>query len=341
MRGTELLGRKISKTILGFPMVLLALATSRSLPAHPGDGLVVDEKGRILFVATHPFVDPDHHGALYRWSSGKGVERLLVSRHPSSNLHLRRAPDGKLFVLEQRYLAATGGPADYEGELFELEATGKRRKLAGPLRGRRALGERAFVMDRGAEVIFSPAPSRLVRRKASGEFHPLAGGEPGRLDGIGEEARFRRIDFLKWAPDGRLFVLDEGRIRTLDRRGQVKTWPARPLEHPSRPGAEVLPGRGSIYFDLAVAGDGSVVLADWGCRRVLRIRPDQEISVLYRSSPRRAPEGLAFQGDRLVVLESTVPPETSIRPRLIRLDLSSSGGEPEVEVLFEAPSGSH
>lgn len=63
-----------------------------------------------------------------------------------------------------------------------------------------------------------------VVQVTGGGFRDIDSTEFKPRDGPAARAYFKHLEGMCFAPDGRLFLLDEHLVRKLDRGGQVSTW---------------------------------------------------------------------------------------------------------------------
>jgi sugar lactone lactonase YvrE len=295
-------------------LYVVAFALCALLPAaasaHPATGIVVDAQGRIIFSDLETVWRIDAKGRLNVFRpavGGRHVHELYIDKdgnvyggdityEPSSKKWIeavwRRAADGR----KETYLSAP---------------------TADPARGvsiwRDAQGNTYFVeQDRHAG-----RKTLILKRTPRGEVLTLAGGAYGHTDGRGTRARFRAIGGMTFGPDGSLYVSDEGALRRVGLDGEVKTL-ARGLE-------EQLPddtqsGYGGL-MGLAVDAGGSVYVADYGRRRVLKVTADGKLTRVVRAEAPWSPSGVAVTGDgRVLILEvGFTPPNVYTGPRVREL----------------------
>ncbi|TMQ09064.1 MAG: hypothetical protein E6J91_31530 [Deltaproteobacteria bacterium] len=162
----------------------------------------------------------------------------------------------------------------------------------GPARG----GDQLYFAASASSAISSNverwlrASAKIIRRTPDGATAVFAGGGFGHRDGFGSTARFGMITDIAFATDDTAYLTDGGAIRRIDRAGNVST----------------LFGAAdaSRLFGLAVDRGGSVVAADTGPRRVLRVAADGTSTVIATSEAPWSPAGVALHGRDVYILES-------------------------------------
>ena len=291
--------------------------------AHPGNGFIVDPEKKFYFVSVKPIVGRQHHGCLWRLETPKKLSAVYTSKHSSSSLQLQLGNDRRIYCAERRYLGEQNGEDVYETELWRL-ADGKITRLLGPARGRQPFGGAAFAVDVSGTIYFAEHGVQIKKRDPDGKVSLVAGGARGQKDGSREAAQFDEVVHMAWGPQRTLYLLDGDSVRTVDAEATVRTLSRDLKSHRPEDGAPVLEEHGSLLMDLEVDARGVVYVADWGRRRVLRVGREGKISTVLISKSPWAPEGLAFLGSDLHILESTTPPASRIVPRIRKLEASGT-----------------
>lgn len=311
-RGGLPLGRnRLPQRALFLSLALSLIAFHRPAAAHPGSGIVVDAAGRVFFT--------------------------------DLNRVWRRDPDGKLTVVvpdrhsHEIRLAADGGllgeHVDYDGKTFGTSAW--RLSADGVLSA-------VFPRREGFPFVFSAAVapdgtayfartdnnrrdrSEIFRQRPGGAPEPFAGGVYGSADGRGAAARFGAIGALAIGPDGVLYVTDAPAVRRVAPDGLVSTL-ARggPLLKPTLSG-RLFGGRSGTLMGLAVDAAGTVYVANFGGRRVVRVSPTGIVAPVFESEGPWAPAGVALDRGDLYMLEWGTRPGSWSSVRVRR---RSAGGK--------------
>jgi sugar lactone lactonase YvrE len=124
------------------------------------------------------------------------------------------------------------------------------------------------------------APSPNVGAKAGGTTLIAGNGEPGNVDGPGDQARFNVPYDVASAPDGTLYVADSenNAIRKITPDGVVSTFAGS-----GTPGFADGTGKAAQLnapSGVTVRADGSLVVSDYGNHRIRLITPDGVVSTL-------------------------------------------------------------
>src|SRR5690606_34093879 len=117
----------------------------------------------------------------------------------------------------------------------------------------------------------------------------------GCADVVGEEARFVGINALTVGGDGNLYVTDGPHVRMITPTGRVATLAAAQM-------ARIARGSNPRLLGVAAGADGAFV-ADYDHHVVRRLTASGQVDDVLHSGAFWSPVGLAFAGDRLLVLE--------------------------------------
>lgn len=163
------------------PATLLAAAlllAAASAGAHPGTGIVVDARGRVVFTNLK---------SVWRWEPGGRVTEIVPGVHTHA---LRLEEDGTLVGEDLHYDAAR---ARFVTALWRLSPEGL-------LSRGRATDESPFefsdAVGADGSIYFSRVDnnrrdvSQIYRQKPGGARELVAGGAYGYADGVGTAARF-------------------------------------------------------------------------------------------------------------------------------------------------------
>lgn len=132
-----------------------------------------------------------------------------------------------------------------------------------------------IVANTGAHTIVRIDPKTKTVGIIAGQA-----GVSGDADGNFAEARFNAPVGVAVAEDGTIFVADtyNDRIRAIAKDGQVRT-----LAGGREPGFADGVGAGALFdtpCGIAVAADGSLLIADTGNRRIRRVEPNGQVATL-------------------------------------------------------------
>jgi sugar lactone lactonase YvrE len=160
----------------------------------------------------------------------------------------------------------------------------------------------------------------VVRRSPAGVIDTVAGGLKGHADGNGRNAQFTGVDGMAWLPDGSLLLVDGARLRRLKPDGTVQS---------------VTPPLTEFRWDqdlmgASVATDGSVYVADFSGRRVLRV-DGAKVDTVATTGGYWAPTGVLASADGIHTLE---------HPRAPLGILGDLGVGPYLRVRLARPDGS-
>jgi len=169
-----------------------------------------------------------------------------------------------------------------------------------------------------------PADQRrlfVVRRSPAGVIDTVAGGLKGHADGNGRNVRLTGVDGMAWLPDGSLLLVDGARLRRLTPDGTVQS---------------LTPPLTEFQWDqdlmgASVAPDGSVYVADFSGRRVLRVN-GAKVDTVATTGGYWAPTGVLASADGTYTLEHPRAPlgilgdlgvGPYLRGRLVKSDAST------------------
>jgi DNA-binding beta-propeller fold protein YncE len=208
----------------------------------------------------------------------------------------------------------------------------------------------AAVAVAGGSVYVADSRNHAIRKiAADGEVSTVAGA-PGRgfggfADGPAAQARFSAPAGVAVLPDGGLLVADTGnhRLRRISRDGVVTTFAGADTPHDElgRPTGGYRDGAAAqaefrYPAGLAVAGDGTVYVADAGNQCVRRVAGGVVSTVAVGGGKMDTPTQVALAGGQLWVSDAAKsglwagPPGGPLRWR----ELKGAGGRP-----FSGPAG--
>lgn len=242
----------------------------------------MDARGRIYFTDIPT-------NTVWRISETGRLERILREKH-SHALHL--GANGNVYGSNPHLTLPIGS-------IWNMTPQGTVSDVVAPTRDF-ALGLQSFAMDsRGAVYSVNARNAStpllaILRRNPDGSIDRVAGSEPGHRDGAGAAAQFAGIDGMTWDSDGALLVADGPYVRKVTTDGVVTTLLAKPLTGDSF---------GEDLMGIAAGESGTLLVADYSGRRVLRIRPDASLSKTHTTRFPWAPTGVTEKDGAVYVLE--------------------------------------
>ncbi|MBL0275016.1 MAG: fibronectin type III domain-containing protein [Anaeromyxobacter sp.] len=249
---------------------------------HPTGGLVTDSGGLIVDRLNHRIRAVDWDGII-RTAVGTGVPGFSGDGGPAeaAQLNLPRAaamaPDGSLYLADSgnhrvRRVSPGGlietvagtGVAAYGGD----GGSGRSATLSTPS---------GLAIGPDGSVLIADTGNQAVRRlRPDGVLVTVAGGNGRGLDGDGGPATLARLDGpqgVAVASDGTLFIADTGNhaIRVVSSDGLIRTLAGTGVAGSAGDGGLARNAALSGPASIALAGDGSVYVADTGNDRIRRI----------------------------------------------------------------------
>ena len=156
----------------------------------------------------------------------------------------------------------------------------------------------------------------LLRRTPDGTVTTLAGGAYGHADGQGTAAKFSSVGGMTFGPDGNLYLTDGTAVRKVTLDGRVTTV-ARNLDFTTPEDQKQAGG----LTGLAADANGNIYVADTGRRRLLKVKSDGKVDIVYRAGAPFFPNGVAVGHDGVIyVLEFGLTlPNINSGPRVRRI----------------------
>jgi DNA-binding beta-propeller fold protein YncE len=251
-----------------FLAVLLILVSTATLSiAHPGSGIVVDQRGYVYFVDTGGGVwMVDLAGKLTRRDSARFHWLAIDESKQPFGARLPAIPGGEVRAvgLDPTLLVSSDVPLviGRDGALYYPEF--------GPDKNLRIV---RFTRS-GVRSILTTVPSK--------------------------DGSLRWLNGLAAGSDGSLYYTEDKAVRKVDERGVVSTVAA----SVTVPNCTRIPGNPeTLLRGLAVAHDGSVFVAASGCGAVLKITPRGVIKTVLRTTSPWSPTAVAVSPSGVYVLE--------------------------------------
>jgi len=248
--------------------------------AHPGTGLVINERGQVFFAGLN---DRPRYWILTISNEGKVVP-FVEDQRLSAVHHLAIDQDGNLFAA-----------SDTDGVVWKIAPDKSIRQL-GIQVGR--WGDPFARDSRGNFFTVSDASaSQITKIDPQGKVTPLADSDAGYADGKGEQAKFGPLHSCSMycGPDGSLYLTERSRIRKVAPDGTVST-----LAGGRERGFVDGQGNQARFNGLAgvaVDAQGRVYVADESNQRIREISPDGSVVTLAGSGRKGAADGPALQAE--------------------------------------------
>jgi hypothetical protein len=250
---------------------LVLLAAGHAF-AQPGCGIAVDGQGSIFFADTgrgpwridaNGKVTP-HDGPAYRFLALDPEGRFAGAKLPSSaSTEMKHAGQRPTVIFSRDVPIAIGSD-----EALYFPQAGQDGRL------------------------------QIVRLRPSGAHEVMA-----TLPATSEEGPLEWLNGIAAGPDGSVAYSENRAIRKVTKEGTITTV-ATSIEIPGcAPPAGFPTKLGPHLRGLAVASDGSIVVAATGCSAVVKITPDGTVMPLLRAVAPWTPTGVALKGDDVFVLE--------------------------------------
>lgn len=263
-------------------IAFLVVFAAGSALAHPGSGIVVDRSGNVFVL--------DTGSGLWK------VDRSHLLTHVADPRFHWMALDERNWPRESRLPSPAGG---------EIAAIGSSPTLL-------VSGDVPLAVGSDAAIYYPEAGAdgrlRIVRATRSGARSVRA-----ILPANGTRGP-RWINGLAAAPDGSLYYTEDKALRKIDGRGVVTTLAENVSVNDCRaiPGMEA--GAGPYLRGLAVAGDGTVLVAASGCGAVLKVTPRGEMTTVLRTTSPWSPTAVAISPNRSMFLSTPTPPLRTAKP---------------------------
>ncbi|MCI0538817.1 MAG: hypothetical protein L0Z50_26730, partial [Verrucomicrobiales bacterium] len=235
----------------------LGIGTNTPAAAHPGSGIVVDRRGQVFFSDTGQGVWKvdeqgrlsSHEGPAYHWMAIDHDGSLARTRWPASrepSADIRRVGTDPTLLLSSDFPLTTGP----DGNLYYPE-----------------LGEDDLL--RVYRLTPSGARSVLATLATASDGQPL-----------------KWLNGMAAGPDGVIYFSENSAVRRITPQGEVSTLAGNIRVDDCQPPPGASPRLGPFLRGLDVASDRSVYVAANGCRALLKLTPQGQVTpVLQAVSP--------------------------------------------------------
>jgi hypothetical protein len=292
---------------LGFAAALVVVPATAA--AHPARGIVVAPTGRVYFSDLERI-----------WSIAPNGRLSLVREHRGVHTHaLAMTRNGDVIGEDSEY-----DPSDqsYRESIWRVSPGGRFSYLYGPTK----------VLARGVGLMRDARGCTYHSDQTGPNGRPLVhrncpGRAPERLVGSESDDRAFRpvlvndVAGVALSSDGSFYFRQGRAVRKLAPSGRLSI---------------VADGLAAENFGIALDPGGSLYVAEFAHRRVLRISPDGQRLVVAPSEAPWGPTGVAFRNGALYILEATSyrrGAETRMRVRRV------AGGKSQTLAAVSIPLG--
>ncbi|MDZ4861198.1 MAG: hypothetical protein SGI88_19675 [Candidatus Hydrogenedentes bacterium] len=291
---------------------VLPIIMAATAQAHPGSGIVVDDKGLVYFV----------HAQVGIWKIDRKGE---LGKHDGPAFHFMTQDRKKEF--EARRLPRV--------ESAEVVLAGTKTKL---------ILSSSFPLTIGSDgnlyypICEGEGPVQMMRMTPKGETTLVATLPPATEIGMdGKPLIAKWIHGLAPGRDGVLYYSEKEAVRRIGPDGAI-TMVADKITVPDCEHPPAIPDDrgGPVLRGLDVAEDGSIYVAASACSALVKISPTGKVSVALRSTDAWSPTGVAIAGKDIYVLESLYVKSDQAKDWLPRIRKIAADGQ--VTVLATVPA---
>jgi hypothetical protein len=274
-----------TKLLISALTILFSLISFHQIAkAHPWGGLVVNEDGNIYFTFTCPIVDDHHYACVWKLDTEGNLTQVLKSQNSPSDIILARSLNNQIYAAER-----SGQSPNYRNILWRLDAQVEPPNF-----------DRVNSSDNFHIQTYSVADSATLYFARDRNLYKIK--NQSTVIEIETGHSFRRIDLLSFDNDGNLYlVADNNLYKQIDNEFELIAQSLRKENPPN------IPFRGAnILFDMCVDENGSVYLAYYGNREILKVERSGEISSIVTAEGPWSPSGIDIYNGELYILESTI-----------------------------------
>jgi sugar lactone lactonase YvrE len=260
-------------------LVQFSLTTFTAL-AHPGSGIVVDAKGRVYFSEAGD-IDAHLPGAIWQIDAQGKLTRLQEG-------------GAHYLTLDKKRGLAPAKLARWFGE----RRTPWLQRADTPDAALIQADGQPIAMHRDGSLYYAKGNLQVTRLSPDGELTTMAPPQE-------QTEKLGGIKGLAFGSDDSLYVACPSAVLKITTNGTVST-----VVHPiTVPNCDQefppnTPESQSPYLrGLVVDARGTIYAAATGCRAVVKITPDGQVSVILRAEAPWSPTGIAVRDDDVYVLE--------------------------------------
>jgi sugar lactone lactonase YvrE len=289
-------------------IITLYVLLADSVSAHPAWGIVVDGQGQIYFSDIETIWKIDAQGKLTVFRAGvNGRHTHEITLDENNILY---GVDNSYEPATQRSIAALWKITPSSEFSYVLAPTHNPPKAMTNWKDRAGNSYYVGQSDNTGREIF------VLKRTPDGKVTTLAGNVKA-----GDEYRqvvLFSVGGMAFGTDGTLYFTDNSNVRKVTMDGRM-TMLASNLPLENRAESPMPESPVTRLFGIAVDAQGTVFVADYGNRRVLKIASDGAISTVERAERPWSPTGVALKDGNLYILEFGFTPPSTYTPRVRKL----------------------
>lgn len=266
-------------------LILILMLVPGMVNSHPWGGLVIDSEGNIYFTFICPIADNDHYACVWKIDPEQKLSEVLKSQRSPSDIVLSRDIFRNVFGAER-----TGNAPNYTNSFWKVGANNEGTIIL-QTRDQNIFHIQAYAVHENGDLYFAKDNSLFIRDKE---------GSVSELDISTPENQ--RIGLMEFSSSGELYILAGDNLYSFD--GNKTSLIAADLKEEN---PDNIPFRGAnILFDMAIDENGSIYLAYYGNRSVIKVTPNGAKSTILEAEGPWSPHGVDIFNGELYVLESTL-----------------------------------
>ena len=299
-----------------FFIIILSISCLGELVAHPSYGLVITEKGNLVFC------DVLHDGGtIWQFDKQGKLSQLLTEEHCHFIFLDHR---GNIWGTNHEYLPSTD---NNRNTLWKL-VNEQKEIIIKPTTDPELFSGVNFVVDKQGNIFFNHN-HKLYKRDTGGQTELFIAHE------------FERVNSLQMDMHDNIYVMDmnaqQGTIFNIDPSGQlIRLADSLIEEHPENP--PFPEPRFNMFFGAYVDQEGNVYVANSGPRRIIKVYPNGEREHIYHSQSPWYPVAYTQKEGTAYVMEMGYEGgRGNFGPRIIRISNGSTEVLVDVEKYEEKP----